>query len=110
MIDIEKIKKEIVKRLKPHNLDKVILFGSYAWGEPTENSDIDLYVVTKDNFIPQSFKEKIEIKLKISRAVKDLQKAIPIDIITHTKKMEQKFIELNSMFCRDIIQNGVRLI
>ena len=28
--------------------DKVILFGSHAWGKPTENSDIDLYVVIPD--------------------------------------------------------------
>ena len=110
MIDIEKFKEEIVKRLKPLDPEKVILFGSYAWGNPTEDSDIDLYVVTKDDFIPKNFKEKIEIKLKISNAIKDLQKTIPIDVITHTKKMQKKFIKLNSMFSREIMKNGVKLI
>ncbi|HRF57283.1 MAG TPA: nucleotidyltransferase domain-containing protein [Campylobacterales bacterium] len=28
----------------------MILFGSYTYGTPDENSDIDLYVVTKDDF------------------------------------------------------------
>ena len=29
--------------------DQIILFGSHAWGEPTEDSDIDLYVVVPDS-------------------------------------------------------------
>jgi len=45
MIDIEVLKLEIVERLKPLNPDKVILFGSYAYGTPTEESDIDLFLV-----------------------------------------------------------------
>jgi len=45
IIDIEKVKDEIVERLKPLNPDKVILFGSYAYGTPNEDSDIDLFLV-----------------------------------------------------------------
>ncbi len=37
MIDIEK--------LKPLNPDKRILFGSYAYGKPNEDSDIDLFLI-----------------------------------------------------------------
>jgi len=58
MIEIESIKLEIIKRLEPLNLDKVILFGSYAYGTPNIDSDIDLYVVTKDEYTPQNWKEK----------------------------------------------------
>ena len=32
MVDIEVLKKEIVERLKPLEPDKIILFGSYAYG------------------------------------------------------------------------------
>jgi predicted nucleotidyltransferase len=39
------LKHEIVERLKPLNPDKVILFGSYAYGTPNEDSDIDLFLV-----------------------------------------------------------------
>jgi len=42
-MDIEQLKTEIVTRLKPLNPYKIILFGSYAYGNPTEDSDIDLY-------------------------------------------------------------------
>ena len=38
--------------LAPLHPEKVILFGSYAWGRPTPDSDIDLYVVTQDDFLP----------------------------------------------------------
>ncbi len=48
IIDIEKIKPEIISRLKPLSPDKIILFGSYAYGTPTEDSDIDLFLL-KDN-------------------------------------------------------------
>lgn len=45
MVDIEVLKHEIVERLKPLNPDKIILFGSYAYGEPNEDSDVDLFLV-----------------------------------------------------------------
>ena len=109
MVNIENIKHEILKRLEPLNLNQVILFGSYAYGTPHQDSDIDLYVVTNDEYIPQNFDEKMNLKLSVSRAIKDLQKTIPIDVITHTKKMHEKFIEINSSFSREIFQNGVKL-
>ena len=42
MIDIEKVKSQIVKKLMPLKPEKIILFGSYAYVTPTEDSDIDL--------------------------------------------------------------------
>ena len=109
MVNIETIKLEILKRLEPLNLNQVILFGSYAYGTPHRDSDIDLYVVTNDDYIPQNFEERMNLKLTVSKAVKDLQKIIPIDIITHTKKMHEKFVEINSSFSREILQNGVKI-
>lgn len=107
MIDIEKVKSEIVVMLSPLKPEKVILFGSYAYGKPNENSDLDLYVVTNDDFIPQTWKEKNEIHLKVANQIKDILKLYPTDLITHTKKMHEKFAEMNSSFYRTISQNGV---
>ena len=47
--EIKKITDQIVKKYKP---EKIILFGSYAWGKPTEDSDVDLFIVknTKKRF------------------------------------------------------------
>ncbi len=109
MINIEKLKLLIIEKLKPLNPDKVILFGSYAYGTPNENSDIDLYIVTKDEFLPDTWKEKNNIYLEYSRKLRDLQKDIPIDLIVHTKNMYNKFIQLNSDFYKNSILTGVRI-
>ena len=109
MINIENIKLDIIERLKPLNIEQIILFGSYAYGIPHEDSDIDLYIVTKDEFIPKTFRENIDIKLKISKAISDLQKIIPIDTITHTKAMNKKFIQMGSMFSKEILGKGVKI-
>jgi len=110
VVDIEKLKTEIVERLKPLEPDKVILFGSYAYGTPNEDSDIDLYVVTKDEFIPQSFKEKSQVHLKVSRALRDLLQMYPTDLITHTKAMYHKSIELGNPFTKEVSAKGVSLL
>ena len=36
----------------PLIVEKIILFGSYAYGDPTDESDLDILVVTGDDFIP----------------------------------------------------------
>jgi len=110
MIDIETVKSEIVKRLKPLNPDKVILFGSYAYGTPTEDSDIDLYVVTNDEFIPQSFREKSILTKTISRKIRDLRSEFPIDLIVHTRTMADKFKELDSSFSKELLTKGTLLL
>jgi len=110
MIDIEKIKPLIIERLKPLNPDKIILFGSYAYGTPNEDSDIDLYIVTKDEFLPQKWKDKSNIYLQYAKHIRDLQDLVPIDLIVHTKPMHNKFIELNSMFSKKILQHGSRIL
>jgi predicted nucleotidyltransferase len=38
----------IIEKLKKLNLYKVILFGSFAYGQPNKDSDVDLIVVTND--------------------------------------------------------------
>jgi predicted nucleotidyltransferase len=106
MIDIENLKLEIIKRLEPLNLDKIILFGSYAYGTPTKDSDIDLYIVTNDDFIPQSYKEKRALVWSVSEKILDIRKKYAIDLLVHTKKMHHKFIELQSSFSKEILQNG----
>ncbi len=109
MIDIEELKSLIVERLQPLNPDKIILFGSYAYGTPNDDSDIDLYVVTNDDFMPSTWREKNDVYLQFSKRIRDLQKRIPIDLIVHTRAMNKKFIELDSSFYRYSISNGKRI-
>ena len=88
------------------NVSKVILFGSYAKGTQTDDSDIDLLVVTDDNFVFESFAQKMAVKLKISKALNSLRKHADIDLIVHTKPMYEKFLLLNSGFKKEILSSG----
>jgi predicted nucleotidyltransferase len=105
-IDIEKIKKEIVELLKPLNPYKIILFGSYAYGNPVEDSDIDLYVVTNDDFMPKTYKENMDVYLNVAKQLQDFLRKYPTDLITHTKKMHTKFQNLNTPFSKEILTKG----
>lgn len=105
-IDIEKLKEEIVERLKPLNPYKIILFGSYAHGNPDEDSDIDLYIVTNDDFVPKNYDEKMKTKLKVSKALDSIRDNYPLDLVVHTKKMNQRFLMMDSSFSREVLENG----
>ena len=59
---IESVKNEIIENLRVIDPVRVILFGSYTYGTPDQDSDIDLYVVTKEDFIPETFEENLLIK------------------------------------------------
>ena len=97
----------IIDKLKESiNPFKIILFGSYAYGNPSKDSDIDLLVVTNDNHYPKNYKEKMETYLNISTIFSQFKKEIPIDLIVHTIPMHKRFIELGSMFSKEILKNG----
>lgn len=96
----------IVEKIKLTHPEKIILFGSYAYGEPAEESDLDILVVTSDQMIPANFSEKSKIYLSVSRTISDIKKKFPIDLIVHTKAMHQKFIEENSLFARELLTKG----
>ena len=93
--NVESVLEEIKDRLVPDGIEKLILFGSYASGLSTEDSDIDLLVVTSDQEMPLSFSEKSEVYLRIARKVDDIRRRVPVDLIVHTHPMHEKFLALN---------------
>lgn len=95
--------KESLKELDPY---LVLLFGSYAYGIPNRDSDIDLLVVTKDDFIPNSYDERINIQLSVSSHIFEIAKQVPIDLIVFTIPMYKHFIEQNSSFANEITTKG----
>jgi predicted nucleotidyltransferase len=70
MLDMETLKNEIIERLKPLNPNKVILFGSYAYGTPKQDSDIDIFLIKDDLNIDDTRNYEIQSHL----ALKDLIK------------------------------------
>jgi len=77
---VEQLKNQLIS-LEPY---LVLLFGSFAYGNPGENSDIDLLVVTSDDYIPKNFKEHTMIYLKVSQAIRPVKKQIAVDLIVYT--------------------------
>jgi predicted nucleotidyltransferase len=101
--DIIEILKEFKRELTEILGDKlvdVILFGSYARGDYTEESDIDVLVVVKD-------KPTIEEENKISKlCLKFLIKYhIIISAITYPKKV----FDLGSSFVGEVKKIGVKI-
>ena len=103
MINIEELKPLIIERLKPLNPDKIILFGSYAYGTPNEDSDIDLFLLKDDLTI----EETRYYQREASKRVLDLQmkyKTNGIDILSApTKYIQQRE---DYFYKIDILQNG----
>jgi len=87
----QEMKDEIVECLKPLNPLKIIIFGSYAYGEPNKNSDMDICVVERD------YANKFEEKRKIRELLDDIK--MPMDIL-NPKLDEYEFYknEINSVY------------
>ncbi len=102
MIDIEKIKFEIIERLKPLNPDKIILFGSFAYGTPNQDSDIDLFLLKDDLEI----KDLRYYEREATKNIMDLifKYKIGFDILSApTKYIENRE---DYFYKVDILQNG----
>ncbi len=93
--EIEEIVRRIVEGVDP---EKVILFGSYAYGEPDEDSDIDILVI-KDMNMPR-YRRVTEIKQYL-RGMK-----IPIDIVVYTREEIEEFQGVKTSFINQIVEEG----
>jgi uncharacterized protein len=56
-VDIDKLRNTIAERMHP---DKIFLFGSYAEGRATDDSDIDFLVVMESTLLPH--RRNVELK------------------------------------------------
>ena len=102
MIDIEKVKIQIVKALMPLNPDKIILFGSYAYGTPNEDSDIDLFLI-KNNLSSQNMREyELKAHLRVIDLIRKYHVGFDIlaDSMQNLQRKEDYFHKI------DILQNG----
>jgi predicted nucleotidyltransferase len=103
MVNIEKIKDEIVDALKPLKPNKIILFGSYAYGKPNEDSHIDLFLLKDDLTLDKVREYEVEAKMRLL-GIYEKYDINGIDILSapteYIKKREDYFYKV------DILQNG----
>jgi hypothetical protein len=41
--------------------------------------------------------------------LRDIRRKTPVDLIVHTQPMHRKFIEMNSLFAREVLEEGIVL-
>ena len=93
--------KEIIIHTVP--VEQILLFGSYAYGVPHKDSDLDLYVVLKDDAETKEHDATVKILGAIGRI-----KTKPIDIITNKRS---KYLKLTTgpTMERKIAREGVKI-
>ena len=90
---IRRFARRIAERFQP---DKIILFGSYAYGKPHEESDVDLLVIMRTrNAIDQS----IRIRMAFERL-------FSLDLIVRTPWQIERGLKDDNWFLREIIEKG----
>jgi predicted nucleotidyltransferase len=90
----------LVRKLKP---EKIILFGSYAYGNPTPDSDVDLLIVMKTKI-----KRQVDRYVLVSGLL--YPREFPVDIIVRTPAEIKSGLSVKgNFFIREIMTNGKAL-
>ncbi len=77
--------------------DRVILFGSYARGTPSPDSDVDILVIA--SFEGRSVDKSVEIRMK-------LRPSFPMDLLVRTPEKVRERAEMGDSFMREILDQG----
>jgi predicted nucleotidyltransferase len=86
--------RRLAREFKPR---KVILFGSYAYGSPRPDSDVDVLVVMPLDGNPVD--KSVEMRLK-------LRPRFPLDLLVRTPAKIRERIEMGDDFIRGILDRG----
>jgi predicted nucleotidyltransferase len=90
---IRRFAREVADRFQP---DKIFLFGSYAYGTPHQDSDVDILVV-------MPARNQLDMAFKIHWT---LQPPLPLHIIVRTPKNMKWRLEEGESFLREIVSKG----
>lgn len=101
MKDVLLIKYDIISALKSLEAEKIILFGSYAYGRPGDDSDLDICIVERNIESKQQEKKKIRKLLSQIKMPKDI-------LVSSLDEYNFYKNEINSVF-HDIENKGVVL-
>jgi predicted nucleotidyltransferase len=97
MVAINQIKKFGRQIGEQFGAERVILFGSYAQGQVTADSDVDLLVIGP--FKGRGVDKSVEIRMK-------LRPQFPVDIIVRTSEKVRQRIKMGDCFMREILEKG----
>ena len=91
---IDQVVKQIVGEFMPQ---KIILFGSYARGNPRPESDVDMLVVMETRL------REVQQAIQICQQV---EYRFGLDLIVHTPKYLSERMKMGDWFVRDILKEG----
>ena len=95
---IRRYARRIAERFQP---DRIILFGSYAYGTPDPASDVDLLVVMPTN-------NQSEQAVRIGEALEDegIEPGFALDLLVRTPKTLNDRLRWGDWFLREIVARG----
>jgi len=104
---VQIVTEKILKRVTQHIVDslqpeKIILFGSYAWGQPHQSSDVDLFVVVPSSGLPAYKRARA-----VYRSLRDIM--IPFDVMVLTHQEMERVKYLPSSLAYKVIREGKTL-
>ncbi len=98
-------KKEIITRIAEkiktqYQPQKIILFGSYAWGNPVKDSDLDLLIVKETN------EKHRKRSLNVRRILSEENALVGMDILVYTPQELSERMETGDSFLSKILREG----
>ncbi|HEX9988233.1 MAG TPA: nucleotidyltransferase domain-containing protein [Chloroflexia bacterium] len=99
-VELERIQKVVQQIVEHFHPAKVILFGSHAYGVPTEDSDVDLLVIM------DAGGSTLRAAATISATI---DHPFPLDILVLEPNQLQASLERGGIFAADVTTNGVVL-
>lgn len=96
-----KLIKVITKKIQDnYNPEKIILFGSYAYGKPKKDSDIDLLIIKKTNA------RHIDRSTKVRGILREENRLIAIEPLVYTPEEINQRLKIEDDFIKGIINDG----
>jgi predicted nucleotidyltransferase len=78
----ETLKQKILDSVRQDpSIEHVILFGSFVYGNPTKDSDLDLIIVMDNKEKTSSYTERWNRYIRVSRLLKGIRKLYPLDVL-----------------------------
>lgn len=96
----EEAKRIVEKIVQGYAPQKIYLYGSYAWGRPDEESDLDLLVVKETPL------RRIDREVEVATHFSNPQRRVPVDLIVLTPSELEQRTRRGDPFLREILENG----
>ncbi|NUO84447.1 nucleotidyltransferase domain-containing protein [candidate division KSB1 bacterium] len=92
--EIRRLARDIARRFRPQ---RIVLFGSYAYGNPTPDSDVDLLIITPCQEDPLD--KAAEIRMSI-------RPTFPVDLLVRTPDKVRERLQMGDGFMQEILEKG----